>query len=368
VTARVLWLIRGLGPGGAERLLVAHAQTAGPDFAYEAAYQVVGKDHLVPELEAAGVVVQRLGSGPTWPLELRRLVRDHRIDLVHAHSPAMAAAARVALRLLPGGRRPALVYTEHNRWDAYRLPTRWANAATLAVEDHVLAVSEEARGSMAGPFRRRTEVLHHGVDAVALRAAAGDRAATRAALGLAPDEPVAVQVANFRREKAHEVLVAAAKALRDRGTPVRFLLVGQGQRQQEITDLVAAEGVGDVVTILGFRDDVAAIVAASDLLVLSSDHEGLPVAVMEALTLGVPIVSTRVGGMPEAVTDGVEGLLVPPRDPEALADAVARVAFDADLRSRLGAAARERAAAFDASVATRRIEDVYRAALAARHR
>lgn len=356
---RVLWLIRGLGPGGAEHLLVAQARAAGPDVTYEVVYQVAGKDHLVPALEAAGVRVRRVDSGPGWPLELRRLVRDHEIDVVHSHSPAMAAAARVALRLVPGGRRPRLVYTEHNRWDAYRLPTRLANAITFPLEHHVVAVSEEARSSVIGPLRARVETLHHGIDREELRDAAGDRGATRRSLGIDDATPVAVQVANFRREKAHEVMIDAAAVIAERGHGAKILMVGQGQLQEQTEELIRARGVGEVVTLLGYRDDIAAVLAAADMLALSSDHEGLPVAVMEALALGVPVVSTAVGGMPEAITDGVEGLLVPPRDPVALAEAIMRVADDRELRDRLAAGARARGADFDAAKATRRLEAIY---------
>lgn len=356
---RVLWLIRGLGPGGAEHLLVAHARAAGDGFAYEVAYQVAAKDHLVPALRDAGVEVHRLGSGASWPMELRRLVAEREIDVVHSHSPAMAAAARVALRALPGGRRPRLVYTEHNRWEAYRTPTRLANALTFRLEDHVLAVSDEARSSVWARLRERVETLHHGIDRAAVRAAAGDPAAARAALGIGPDERVAVQIANFRIEKAHEVLLDTAAILAERGAPIRFLLVGQGQRFDEIAALVATRGLGGTVSLLGYREDVAAVLGAADLLVLSSDHEGLPVAIMESLALGVPVVSTAVGGIPEAIDDGVQGLLVPARDPEALADAIERVCRDDDLRARLGAGATERSGAFDAAVATSRIEAIY---------
>jgi glycosyltransferase involved in cell wall biosynthesis len=357
---RVLWLIRGLGPGGAERLLVAHARAAGEGFAYEAAYQVAAKDQLVPELEEAGVVVHRLGSGPTWPLELRRLVRDRGIDVVHSHSPAMAVGARLALRALPMRGRPRSVYTEHNRWQAYHLATRAANALTFVLEDDVLAVSEEARSSVWGPLRGRVETLHHGIDRAALRRSAAPRAAVRAALDLGADVPVAVQVANFRREKAHEVLLDAARLLADREHPVQFLLVGQGPLEQQVRARAEQLDLGATVRFLGFRDDVASIVAASELLVLSSDHEGLPVAVMEALALGVPVVSTAVGGMAEAIAHDREGLLVPPRDPAALAAAVAAVCDDPTLRARLSVAAVQRSDAFDAAVAAERIESIYR--------
>jgi glycosyltransferase involved in cell wall biosynthesis len=120
------------------------------------------------------------------------------------------------------------------------------------------------------------------------------------------------------------------------------------------------------VRILGFRDDVASIVAAADALVLSSDHEGLPVAVMEAFALGTPVVATAVGGVPEAVTDGTSGLLVPPRDPGALATALQRLADDAPLRAELASGAAARASAFDAAATTATIESIYRRVLDAR--
>ena len=360
---RVLWLIRGLGPGGAERLLLAQARAAGPDVRYEVAYQVAAKDHLVGDLVDAGVDVHLLPTGPGWPLALRRLVADRGIEVVHAHAPAMAVGARLGLRLLPGGPRPRLIYTEHNRWQAYRPSTRWANAATFAIDDRTISVSEEARRSVLAPLRGRVEALHHGIDRDELEARAGDRASTRAELGVGTDEVLLAHVANYRREKAHEVLIDAMAELASSRPEVRVVMVGQGQRWDEVARHLATRDLGDRIQMLGFREDVAAIVAASDALVLSSDHEGLPVAVMEALTLGVPVIATAVGGIPEAVDDGVEGLLVPPRDPVALAGAIERLAEDPELRARLGRAARRRSEAFDAATVTRHIEGAYAALL-----
>jgi glycosyltransferase involved in cell wall biosynthesis len=110
----------------------------------------------------------------------------------------------------------------------------------------------------------------------------------------------------------------------------------------------------------GQRDDVLRILAGADVFVLASRQEGLPVVLMEATSVGLPIVATAVGGVPEVLTDGVDGLVVPPGDPLALADALSRVVTDPDLRARLGTGAKERSAMFDVARASRTIESIYR--------
>src|SRR5947207_4865366 len=133
---RVLWLTKGLGPGGAERLLVSFAAKADRErFDLRAAYLLPWKDHLVAQLAALGVPADcldgRLEVDPRWVRRLRTLVREARIDVVHVHSPLVAALARPALRALPRQDRPALMGTEHNVWSSHHPATRCANRLTL---------------------------------------------------------------------------------------------------------------------------------------------------------------------------------------------------------------------------------------------
>ncbi|MGW2548443.1 glycosyltransferase, partial [Kitasatospora sp. NPDC001574] len=123
--------------------------------------------------------------------------------------------------------------------------------------------------------------------------------------------------------------------------------------------LAAELGLTDAVLFTGSRADVPELLPAFDAFTLSSRQEGLPVALMEAMTSGLPAVVTRVGGMPEVLDDGDQGFLVPPGDPSALADALARLADGPELRTRLGAAARERSKRFDVAGAQRAVEAVY---------
>lgn len=347
---RVLWLIKGLGPGGAEQLLVSSARVADHGrFEYQAAYVRPDKDQLVPRLTTCGVPATLLGGGPQgrlwWPWRLRRLMRD--VDIVHAHSPLLAGVARLAARTIPVRQRPVTVSTEHNVWGNFSLLTRLLNATTAGLDRHRWAVSHEVRRSMWGRRQQGCEVLVHGIVQSDAQPLAGTRTRVRRELGLPEDAIVAITVANLRREKDYPNLLRAAHlALREEPRLV-VLAVGQGPLEGEVHELHESLGLGGGVRLLGYRTDVPDLLAASDLFVLASAHEGLPVSIMEAMVAGLPVVATAVGGVPEAVTDGETGVLTPPHDPDALARALVAIARDELLRSRMAEAARERGSAFD---------------------
>jgi glycosyltransferase involved in cell wall biosynthesis len=173
------------------------------------------------------------------------------------------------------------------------------------------------------------------------------------------DEVLSLTVANLRRNKDYPTLLRAARAALDAEPRLRFAAVGQGPLAQEVAALHATLGLGDRFLLLGFRRDVHDLMAAADVFTLSSAHEGLPVAVMEAFAHGLPVVATAVGGLPQQVTDGAQGLLVPPGRPEALADALLTLARDPGMRARMGTAALSRAADYDIRRAVREQEGVY---------
>lgn len=367
VPVRVLSLVKGLGPGGAERLLVsaarAHDRSA---FELEAAYLLPWKHHLVGELAGQDVVVHRLSErgqhDPVWPLALRRLLRGGRYDVVHAHSPLVAIAARLAIRTLPRSQRPRLVTTEHNAWSSHALVTRFLNAATWGLDDAHLVVSEDVRGSLWPPWRRRTaEVLLHGTVLAPIRAAASERPAVRRELGLGDGDVVVGTVANFRPQKAYPDLLAAARRVVDEHEGVTFVAVGQGPREAEVRALHAKLGLGDRFRILGYRDDVPRVLAGCDIFITASRYEGLPVALMEALAAGLPIVATDVPGTRHVVRDGIEGVVVPAGRPDLLATAILDVSTDPERRRRFASAARKRADDYDIRRTVGRLEEVYRA-------
>lgn len=360
---RVLWLTKGLGQGGMERLLVTQARFGDRQrFDYRAAYLVDRPHSVVDELDALDVPTVRLGRGsgmdPRWLTDLVQYVRRERIDVVHVHSPMPASMARPVLRVLPA--RPRIVYTEHNSWDCYGTPTRAANLVTFALDDSRIAVSEVARRSAPRVLRSKTQTLIHGIDIAAARSHTADRESARNELGLDQDAVVIGTVANLRAEKAYPVMLEAARSVLERHPDVVFLSVGQGPLHDDLIVEHQRLGLGYRFRFLGYRSDALRVMAAFDVFTLSSDEEGLPVALMEATALGLPVVATAVGGVPTAVENGTNGLLVPAQDPRSLADALGRVVGSPDLRAKLSAGSMKRAAMFDAASSIARIEDVYK--------
>jgi glycosyltransferase involved in cell wall biosynthesis len=362
---RVLWLIKGLGSGGAEQLLVLSARLRQRDkIRYHVAYLLPWKDALVGALEREGVFASCLRSRGSfdlgWLARLRKILRTEQFDIVHAHSPVAAAGVRIVARTLPTQSRPAVITTEHNVWSSHARLTRYANAATSHFDDATIAVSGAVRDSMPPRRRRATQVVQYGVDIDAvLEAASGGRDSIRAELGIAREDIVVGTVANLRRTKAYPDLLAAARIVIDQVANVRFVAVGQGPQADELRALHSQLGLGPRFHFTGYRPDAVRVMSAFDIFCLASHHEGLPIAMLEALTLGLPIVATDVGGIRDLVADGSNAVLVQPGRPDDLAKAMIGLVTDPDRRTRMSEAAIARRPDFAVDAAVRRVELIY---------
>jgi glycosyltransferase involved in cell wall biosynthesis len=368
----VLWLIKGLGPGGAERLVadVVPRLDRGR-FEPQVAYLLPWKDHLVAPLRDAGIPVHCLDvkrhTDLRWTGRLRAML-DGRFDLVHAHLPFAGIGARRAAHRIPAQRRPAVVYTEHNQWARYRLPTRWANARTFAMNDAVIAVSESVREGMdakGGRAMPPVHVIENGVDADALRAQAMTPRAAREALGLPLDRFVVGTVGGITPKKGHVHLVRAAREVLERYPKTVFAFVGLEAVAEPVREEIARLGLTGSVRLLGVREDASKTMPAFDVFCLPSLFEGLPIALLEALSVGVPSVASAVGGVPGVLQHG-GGTLVPPGDEPALAAALIGLIEGDGLRERLAWEGPGVAERFGLDRSVREIEAVYDEVLAAR--
>lgn len=357
---RVLWIAKGLGPGGAERLLLSFARAGDRQrFSFQAAFLLPWKNQLVGPLQETGMSPVCLhaphAADPRWLLRLRRLLVEERIDVVHVHSPLVAAFVRpVVATVRP---RPGLVTTAHNMWPSFHPATRALDRLTAPLDDHLFSVSDPVHQSLPARLRARSEVLLHGVDVDDIDGRRDERTAMRATLGV-EGKRVVVTIANLRSDKDYPNLFGAAERVLAEHDDVVFLAVGQGQLEGELRADLAGRGLGDRFRMLGHQEDPIAHLVAADVFTLASRHEGLPISLLEALAAGLPAAVTAVGGVPDVITDGVEGRLVPPQDPAALAAAITQL-LHLDANERASAAARERARDFGIAEAVERQQAVY---------
>ena len=267
-------------------------------------------------------------------LRLRRLVAGH--DVVHFHT-----ARAHALAPFCRGRGARLVVTR--RMDYVPAGGAWTRWLYNGAVDVVVAISEGVRAALlrAGVRPERVCVVPSGVDLERVAAPAEARERVRGEWGAARDDVVVLVPGALEQRKGHAVLLDAAARLAAGGEQrLRYVFCGDGAERQTLVRVAAP--LGDAVRFEGFRDDIGACLAAADIVALPSLNEGLGVAALEGAAAARPVVASRIGGLVEAVGDGETGVLVPPGDAAALAAALRRLAADAGLRARLGAAGRDR--------------------------
>jgi L-malate glycosyltransferase len=354
--SKVLVLIKGLGLGGAERLLVDSLPFINRDqFDYHVGYLLPWKRFLVQDLEKAGIPVHCLGGAfvengtgrgrSGWwtamtllPGALRRLLalqRRERFDVIQADLPVAGILARLVGRLSA----VPVVYTEHSLQERYHSLTRWANAATYGCNRRVLAVSAEVAASIERfGLHRRTRVVTvlNGVPVESVRAEAALNGGVRAELNIPEKHLVVGTVAVFRSQKRLDDWLDVAARVAARRQDVTFLLVGAGPLESVVRTRIDALGMAHRIRTPGFRADGRRLMSLMDVYLMTSEFEGLPIALLEAMTLGKPVVSTAVGGIPEVLETGTAGLLAPVGAIGELTDCVLRLLDDPGLRARMG--------------------------------
>jgi glycosyltransferase involved in cell wall biosynthesis len=283
--------------------------------------------------------------------DLVRLLRAVRPHVVHTHTAKAGMLGRLAA-ILTGV--PIRVHTFHGHvFDGYFSPAK--TRAFLALEralarrtHRILTVSDSVGAELLALGIGRPDqvtVVPLGLDLEPFAHAEQHRGGLRRELRLAADAPLVGIVARLVPIKAHEVFLAAAARIAEHVPACRFVVVGDGERRAELAALAARAGIADRCVFLGWRADLAHIHADLDVAVLTSRNEGSPVALIEAMAAGLPVVATAVGGVPDLVTEGVHGHLVPTDDAPGIAAATIALLRDPARRRSFGAAGRERALA-----------------------
>jgi len=349
MTIKVLHIIGSLRAGGAETLLLHFLKNWNdPSFTHSVWYIRPGED-LKDNFDDIGIPTQELHwrseLGVTKFPKLVRLLKRERPHIVHSHlwwaNYIIAAASRAA-------RVPLYVETIHDSFEhgwKGRIAHKILRPVHVTFTDSIVCVSEGVHSHITGKFRhprRNVRVIYNGIGDITLPEAEAPRK-MRHDLGIGQNVPVLITVANLiPRKKGYEILLESLKQIVQGGTTdFCMLIVGADDTDfpefsEELKQKARDYGLEDIVRFLGYRKDIPELLSASDIFVLPSLWEGLPMAIIEAMRSSLPVIATDVGGNREAVAHDITGLVVEPGNAERLAEAITGFLGDQDMQREMG--------------------------------
>ena len=352
----ILYLITDLDIGGAEKALARTVIGLDKRKHNPTVCCLRGHGPVAEEIELAGVTVAPLNMSGKFDLaavfKLFRLLWEEKINIIHSYLYHANILGRIVGR---AARVPIIISSERsvilsegvvnkNTLEMGSRLRRLMNGLSMRLSDRVVTVSELVRETLIAASKidpKRLVTIHSGVNLEDYKID-GDITAKKKSLGLETSALVIGAIGRLGRVKGVEYLLRAAAKVILKNPDAAFLIVGDGSQRGALEQLARSLHISHRVVFTGQRDDVPELLAVMDVLVLPSLYEGLPNAVLEAMAAGKPVIATRVGGTPEAVEDGVTGLLVPPRDPEALAEAIIALLQDQERAEAMGRAGRAR--------------------------
>ncbi len=354
---------------GTGRLIIEWATAFDPARVQVHSYVLRDVGGLAEPLARSGVPITFLGRGrfsPRTLWTLLGLIRRHQIDVLHLNGHGSSAFGRLAGRLT---RTPAVVHVHGDAfyspggYPAYirlidRLLARWT-ARAISISESTREFCIQAMG-----FRpSQVEVVHNPTPQPAYGKIAATRLrALRAQYGIGDDEPVIGIASRLYRVKGHHVLLTAFRRVVDARPDARLLVVGDGPERSNLAAQARALGIEARVCFAGFQEDVPAHLQLCRVTAIPSVHpEPFGLVAVESLAAGVPVVASRIGGLPEIVTDGIAGLLVDPDNPEQLAQALVRILTDTSLAAELASRCVGESERFSMQHHVRRMEAIFRA-------
>ena len=341
---RICHVLHSLNTGGAEVLACEFGRRHHDEF--DVSYVCLDEaGNMASTMRDEGFRVTVFNRKPGFDYDLTKrlfkLFRDERIAIVHAHQYApffYSAVSRVILR-----NTPPILFTEHGRaFPDMRRPKRClANRVLLKRNDRVVAVGKQVKQALI-EFEeipeKRIDVIYNGVaiNRYSNPITTEQRIAIRTSLNTPPDAPVVIQVARLHPLKDHITAIQTFAKTVSKLPNSKFWIVGDGEEHEKITQEIQKLAIADNVRLLGNRADVEVLMHAADAFLLTSISEGIPLTVIEAMFAGIPCVCTNVGGLPEIIKHGSNGLLAPARNPDALSTQLIEVLTNKDRARSLG--------------------------------
>lgn len=342
----VLHIIKSLGRGGAEMLLPETLrQHDKQQFKFHYIYFLPWKNQMVSAIEQEGGTVTCIAAknNASILLAVRKIaayVRKHNIQLIHCHLPWAGMAGRLAGRLTG----VPVVYTEHNKWERYHKLTYYMNKLSFSSQQKVIAVSEEVANSIKTNYRKinpPVQVVANGADTNKYARTQPVHSNIRKELNIPETATVIGITCVFRAQKRLTTWLEIAQALHVKHPDTYFIIVGDGPLREEIHAKAKALGTEKYVFFAGLQAETRPYFTAMDMFMMSSEFEGLPIALLEAMSMNCVPACTAAGGIPEVITDGENGVLVPVQQPMQLVERLSQLLQQPGRVAQMKQAARE---------------------------
>ncbi|WP_127127386.1 glycosyltransferase [Pseudoflavitalea rhizosphaerae] len=342
----VLHLIKSLGRGGAEMLLPESLkQHNHQEYEFHYIYFLPWKDQVVAEIRQAGGMVTCLPARNNIQILCRlfsliRYIRKNRIQLIHCHLPWAGILGRLA-GFFTG---TPVVYTEHNKWERYHRITFLMNKLTFFIQRQVIAVSAEVASSIHKYYRHprpAVQVVLNGVDAGKFVRNGITGITIREQYHIPPSATVIGIACVFRPQKQLHLWLRIAALLKNSNHDLYFIIVGDGGLRNELKALAASLQLNNRLFFAGLQQEIRPYLQAMDIFMMTSAFEGLPVALLEAMSMNCLPACTAAGGIPEIIVNGANGILVPLQQPLLLADRISELLKDPVKMQQMKKAARE---------------------------
>jgi glycosyltransferase involved in cell wall biosynthesis len=361
----VLHIIKSLGRGGAEMLLPETLRQHNKQkFKFHYIYFLPWKDQMVSAIEQEGgtVVCVKAKNNAAILLAVRKIatyVRKNKIQLIHCHLPWAGMAARLVGKLTG----VPVVYTEHNKWERYHKLTYYMNKLSFPLQQRVIAVSAEVASSIKinyGKANPLVQVVANGADTAKYARTQAAEIDIRKQLNIPATATVIGITCVFRAQKRLGTWLEIAQALHAKHPDTYFIIVGDGPLRNEVHAKAKALGTEPYVFFAGLQTETRPYFTAMDMFMMSSEFEGLPIALLEAMSMNCVPVCTAAGGIPEVIKDGVNGLLVPVEQPLQLVERLLQLVQQPDEVARMKQAARETVInSFSMKKMVAELEDIY---------
>ena len=350
-------LVKGASPPGNSGDLEIEAVQANVNTVRRHHVRLICLRHLVRDL-------QPFSDLATF-FSLLRIFRREKPHIVHTHTSKAGILGRWAAWFC---RVPIIVHTPHGHvfWGYFKswqtrlfiLLERWTAKVTTAIVTLTPQEKEDHIRFRIGPEEKIT-VIHSGVDLQTFQADRYQPSETKVLLGIPPEMTVVGTVGRLTPVKGQEVLIRAASELIRRGEKIFLVLLGDGELRRDLEELSLRLDIAEFVRFLGWQPDVARVMAAFDIFCLPSRNEGMGKVLVEAMAMGKPIIASSVGGIPDIVRSGENGILVPVGDAAAWAEAIIRLCRDSEKRRRMGDAGMQMAPRYNSEEMIKRIDRMY---------